>query len=133
MLGQLESGSKPSPRVYTELISLYKSPNALKGEFSTCFTELQRDFALSRPTKLKDLIRLVKYWYKQVGQLPFQPSGYCFYPSSAATGKPALTECSVCPLSPTLEASPRLGDRPIFSFEDLFAVPVTNPVRLGRM
>lgn len=65
VLGQLESGSKPSPRVYTELISLYKSPNALRGEFSTCFTELQRDFALSRPTKLKDLIRLVKYWYKQ--------------------------------------------------------------------
>ncbi|ELK15473.1 2'-5'-oligoadenylate synthetase 2 [Pteropus alecto] len=65
VLGQLESGSKPSPRVYTELISLYKSPNALRGEFSTCFTELQRDFVLSRPTKLKDLIRLVKYWYKQ--------------------------------------------------------------------
>lgn len=65
VLGQLEFGFKPSPAVYTELISLYKSPSPLRGEFSTCFTELQRNFVLSRPTKLKDLIRLVKYWYKQ--------------------------------------------------------------------
>ncbi|XP_078278023.1 2'-5'-oligoadenylate synthase 1-like [Rhinoraja longicauda] len=36
------------------------------GEFSTCFTELQRDFIKIRPTKLKGLIRLVKYWYSEL-------------------------------------------------------------------
>lgn len=38
------------------------------GEYSPCFTELQRDFIISRPTKLKSLIRLVKHWYQQVRQ-----------------------------------------------------------------
>ncbi|XP_062944261.1 2'-5'-oligoadenylate synthase 2 isoform X2 [Cynocephalus volans] len=64
-LGQLNSGCTPSPRVYDELIGLYKSSDTLGGEFSTCFTELQRNFVVSLPTKLKDLIRLVKHWYKQ--------------------------------------------------------------------
>ncbi|XP_014642579.1 PREDICTED: 2'-5'-oligoadenylate synthase 2 isoform X2 [Ceratotherium simum simum] len=64
-LGQLNSGSAPSPRVYAELIHLYKSSDAVGGEFSTCFTELQRNFVESRPTKVKSLIRLVKHWYKQ--------------------------------------------------------------------
>lgn len=66
MPGQLNSGSPPSPKVYAELINLYKSSDAEGGEFSTCFTELQCNFVVSRPTKLKDLIRLVKHWYKQV-------------------------------------------------------------------
>nr|KAF6403819.1 2'-5'-oligoadenylate synthetase 2 [Molossus molossus] len=56
---------KPRWRVYTELISLYKNTDTPGGEFSPCFTELQRDFVMSRPTKLKDLIRLMKHWYKQ--------------------------------------------------------------------
>ncbi|XP_021042822.2 2'-5'-oligoadenylate synthase 3 [Mus pahari] len=60
-IGQLRSGSRPDPRVYTDLI--HSCSNA--GEFSTCFTELQRDFIISRPTKLKSLIRLVKHWYQQ--------------------------------------------------------------------
>uniref|UniRef100_A0A8C9Q6N2 2'-5' oligoadenylate synthase n=1 Tax=Spermophilus dauricus TaxID=99837 RepID=A0A8C9Q6N2_SPEDA len=51
-------------------------PYHCAGEFSTCFTELQRDFIVSRPTKLKSLIRLVKYWYRQMpkgkGSLPPQ-------------------------------------------------------------
>lgn len=64
-LGELKYGSVPNPRAYTELIRLYKSSNFSEGEFSTCFTELQRDFISTRPTKLKDLIRLVKHWYKQ--------------------------------------------------------------------
>lgn len=38
------------------------------GEYSPCFTELQRNFIVSRPTKLKSLIRLVKHWYRQVWQ-----------------------------------------------------------------
>uniref|UniRef100_A0A8C5K002 2'-5' oligoadenylate synthase n=1 Tax=Jaculus jaculus TaxID=51337 RepID=A0A8C5K002_JACJA len=62
-LGQEQS--KPSPRVYAELIELYKSPDVLGGEFSTCFTKLQSNFIESRPIKLKDLIRLVKHWFKQ--------------------------------------------------------------------
>ncbi|XP_059974523.1 2'-5'-oligoadenylate synthase 2 isoform X1 [Mesoplodon densirostris] len=66
-LGELKSGSTPSPRIYADLISLHKSSDALGGEFSTCFTELQRNFVCSRPTKLKDLIRLVKHWYKLCG------------------------------------------------------------------
>lgn len=47
------------------------------GEYSPCFTELQRNFIVSRPTKLKSLIRLVKHWYQQVwqrdGPLRWQP------------------------------------------------------------
>ncbi|XP_004843812.1 2'-5'-oligoadenylate synthase 2 isoform X1 [Heterocephalus glaber] len=61
VLGQRKS----TLRAYAELIHLYQSSDTVGGEFSTCFTELQRDFILSRPTKLKDLIRLVKHWYKQ--------------------------------------------------------------------
>uniref|UniRef100_A0A4X2K119 2'-5' oligoadenylate synthase n=1 Tax=Vombatus ursinus TaxID=29139 RepID=A0A4X2K119_VOMUR len=52
---------------------LKRDEGAPLGEFSSCFTELQRDFVISRPTKLKSLIRLVKHWYKQVkGALPPQ-------------------------------------------------------------
>ncbi|PNJ82601.1 OAS2 isoform 4 [Pongo abelii] len=64
-LGQRSSGSTPSPEVYAGLIDLYKSSDLPGGEFSTCFTVLQRNFIRSRPTKLKDLIRLVKHWYKE--------------------------------------------------------------------
>ncbi|XP_012975254.2 2'-5'-oligoadenylate synthase 3 isoform X1 [Mesocricetus auratus] len=60
-LGQLRSGCKPDARIYEDLILSYSNA----GEFSTCFTELQRDFISSRPTKLKSLIRLVKHWYQQ--------------------------------------------------------------------
>ncbi|XP_063081748.1 2'-5'-oligoadenylate synthase 3 isoform X2 [Cavia porcellus] len=61
-LGHLVSGSRPESRIYADLIRSYSVP----GEFSTCFTELQRDFIVSRPTKLKSLIRLVKHWYQEV-------------------------------------------------------------------
>ncbi|XP_060105128.1 2'-5'-oligoadenylate synthase 3-like [Heteronotia binoei] len=63
-LGQ-RKGIKPSPEVYIDLID---SSNQ-SGEFSTCFTELQKDFIIDRPTKLKSLIRLLKHWYKEVWQL----------------------------------------------------------------
>ncbi|XP_003932282.3 2'-5'-oligoadenylate synthase 3 [Saimiri boliviensis] len=65
-LGQLVSGSRPSSRVYVDLIHSYSNG----GEYSTCFTELQRDFIISRPTKLKSLIRLVKHWYQQCNKMP---------------------------------------------------------------
>ena len=69
MLGELKSGSTPSPRTYTELIHLYKPDVFLEGEFSACFTKLQRNFVRSLPPKLKDLIRLLKHWYKGVRRL----------------------------------------------------------------
>lgn len=60
--GQRARSSSPSPKVYIDLIQSYTNA----GEFSSCFTELQRDFIEPRPTKLKSLIRLVKHWYQQV-------------------------------------------------------------------
>lgn len=49
-----------------DLIHSYNTP----GEYSSCFTELQRDFVVARPTKLKSLIRLVKHWYRQCKKMP---------------------------------------------------------------
>nr|KAF6403820.1 2'-5'-oligoadenylate synthetase 3 [Molossus molossus] len=65
-LGQLGSGSKPPAHVYVDLIRSYNNA----GEYACCFTELQRDFIVSRPTKLKSLIRLVKHWYQQCNKMP---------------------------------------------------------------
>uniref|UniRef100_A0A8D1ER20 2'-5' oligoadenylate synthase n=1 Tax=Sus scrofa TaxID=9823 RepID=A0A8D1ER20_PIG len=62
-LGQWTPGYKPNPEIYVQLIQECKSLGK-EGEFSTCFTELQRDFLRNRPTKLKSLIRLVKHWYQ---------------------------------------------------------------------
>ncbi|XP_067911586.1 2'-5'-oligoadenylate synthase 3-like [Heterodontus francisci] len=58
-LGQ-QTRARPNVQVYIDLIEA----NGVGGEFSTCFTELQRNFVKKRPVKLKGLIRLVKYWYK---------------------------------------------------------------------
>ncbi|CAM2103358.1 unnamed protein product [Caretta caretta] len=60
-LGQLYRGYKPDPEVYIRLTE--SDPEG--SEFSPCFTELQRNFVMALPTKLKSLIRLVKHWYKQ--------------------------------------------------------------------
>ncbi|CAM4563036.1 unnamed protein product [Lepidochelys kempii] len=60
-LGQLYRGYKPDPEVYVRLMD--SDPEG--SEFSPCFTELQRNFVMALPTKLKSLIRLVKHWYKQ--------------------------------------------------------------------
>uniref|UniRef100_A0A8D0GK07 2'-5' oligoadenylate synthase n=1 Tax=Sphenodon punctatus TaxID=8508 RepID=A0A8D0GK07_SPHPU len=54
-------GYRPSPQVYIDLFNNCSHG----GAFSTCFTELQRNFIIERPPKLKSLIRLVKHWYKQ--------------------------------------------------------------------
>ncbi|XP_078410790.1 2'-5'-oligoadenylate synthase 3-like [Cetorhinus maximus] len=58
-LGQ-QTCFRPDSQVYVDLINA----NGIGGEFSTCFTELQRNFVKQRPVKLKGLIRLVKHWYK---------------------------------------------------------------------
>ena len=67
--GQLTKGYRPDSRVYVQLIQECKNLRK-EGEFSPCFTELQRDFLKNRPTKLKSLIRLVKHWYQQVWPVP---------------------------------------------------------------
>ncbi|KAG8128351.1 hypothetical protein E2320_015194 [Naja naja] len=50
--------------IYIELIEANGQP----GEFNTSFTELQRNFVKRCPAKLKDLLRLVKHWYKEIKQ-----------------------------------------------------------------
>ncbi|XP_059974528.1 2'-5'-oligoadenylate synthase 1-like [Mesoplodon densirostris] len=62
-LGQLTRGYRPDPKVYIQLIQECESLRK-EGEFSPCFTELQRAFLKDCPTKLKSLIRLVKHWYQ---------------------------------------------------------------------
>ncbi|KAG8146110.1 putative 2'5'-oligoadenylate synthetase 1 40-46kDa protein, partial [Naja naja] len=61
-------GSMPNPQIYVDLIHTGKS-----GEFSPCFTELQKDFIKDQPTKLKSLICLVKHWYNEVQEKSFPP------------------------------------------------------------
>lgn len=62
-LGQITKGYRPDPQIYVQLIRECTDLQ-VEGEFSTCFTELQRAFLKQRPTKLKSLIRLVKHWYQ---------------------------------------------------------------------
>ncbi|XP_036887824.1 2'-5'-oligoadenylate synthase 1-like isoform X2 [Sturnira hondurensis] len=62
-LGQVPKDYRPDPQIYIKLIQECKNLGK-EGEFSTCFTELQRAFLKQRPTKLKSLIRLVKHWYQ---------------------------------------------------------------------
>ncbi|XP_051018109.1 2'-5'-oligoadenylate synthase 1A-like [Acomys russatus] len=63
VLGNVSTYSKPDPQIYATLIrkGTYLGK---EGEFSTCFTELQRNFLKRRPPKLKSLVRLVKHWYQ---------------------------------------------------------------------
>ncbi|XP_027742066.1 2'-5'-oligoadenylate synthase 1-like [Empidonax traillii] len=61
-LGQVREDAPPRAEVYVELLNARGRP----GEFSTCFTELQKKFVKRRPAKLKNLLRLVKYWYKEL-------------------------------------------------------------------
>lgn len=74
VLGQVTKDYRPSPDVYVKLIRECKVLKK-EGEFSSCFTELQRAFLKQRPAKLKSLLRLVKHWYqkckeKVAGRLP---------------------------------------------------------------
>ncbi|XP_029778551.1 2'-5'-oligoadenylate synthase 3 isoform X2 [Suricata suricatta] len=61
-VGQLCSGAKPAPRVYSSLLD----SGCQGGEHAACFAELRRNFVNTRPAKLKNLILLVKHWYYQV-------------------------------------------------------------------
>ncbi|XP_059105741.1 2'-5'-oligoadenylate synthase 1A-like [Peromyscus eremicus] len=72
VLGIVCTGKKPDPQIYTKLIRECISLGR-GGEFSTCFTELQRNFLKDRPAKLKSLIRLVKHWYQLCKEKPRKP------------------------------------------------------------
>ncbi|NXS50569.1 OASL2 protein, partial [Balaeniceps rex] len=61
-LGQVSRLLPPDAGVYVELLKASSDP----GEFSPCFTELQKNFVKRYPAKLKNLLRLVKYWYKEL-------------------------------------------------------------------
>ncbi|KFO85159.1 2'-5'-oligoadenylate synthase-like 2, partial [Buceros rhinoceros silvestris] len=61
-LGQVSGDNPPEAKVYEELLNAYGKP----GDFSPCFTELQKKFVKRCPAKLKNLLRLVKYWYKEL-------------------------------------------------------------------
>ncbi|XP_057263809.1 2'-5'-oligoadenylate synthase 1-like [Pezoporus wallicus] len=61
-LGQLSQDAPPDASVYIGLLKASSDP----GEFSPCFTELQKKFVKRYPAKLKNLLRLVKHWYKEL-------------------------------------------------------------------
>ncbi|NWV36383.1 OASL2 protein, partial [Grantiella picta] len=61
-LGQVTQDVPPKAEVYERLLHACSQP----GEFSPCFTELQKLFVKHYPAKLKNLLRLVKYWYKEM-------------------------------------------------------------------
>ncbi|KAM6197877.1 2'-5'-oligoadenylate synthase 1-like [Sarcoramphus papa] len=61
-LGQVSRDAPPDAEVYVQLLNASTDP----GEFSPCFTELQKKFVKRYPAKLKNLLRLVKYWYKEM-------------------------------------------------------------------
>ncbi|XP_009482958.2 2'-5'-oligoadenylate synthase 1-like [Pelecanus crispus] len=61
-LGQVSQDVLPDAGVYVELLKASSDP----GEFSPCFTELQKKFVKRYPAKLKNLLRLVKHWYKEM-------------------------------------------------------------------
>ncbi|NWI82376.1 OASL2 protein, partial [Dryoscopus gambensis] len=61
-LGQVIKDAPPNAEVYVRLLHASSHP----GEFSPCFTELQKKFVKCHPAKLKNLLRLVKHWYKEL-------------------------------------------------------------------
>ncbi|NXU69306.1 OASL2 protein, partial [Horornis vulcanius] len=66
-LGQVIQDTPPNAEVYVRLLRACSHP----GEFSPCFTELQKKFVKRYPAKLKNLLRLVKHWYKEMLNLEY--------------------------------------------------------------
>ncbi|XP_020863676.1 2'-5'-oligoadenylate synthase-like protein 1 isoform X2 [Phascolarctos cinereus] len=60
-LGSSHPTCPPPPETYMELIGA----NGFPGQFSPSFIKLRKSFIKSLPTKLKNLLRLVKHWYLQ--------------------------------------------------------------------
>ncbi|NXG53873.1 OASL2 protein, partial [Psilopogon haemacephalus] len=61
-LGQVTKDAQPKAEVYVGLLNAHGGP----GEYSPCFTELQKRFVKRCPAKVKNLVRLVKHWYKEM-------------------------------------------------------------------
>lgn len=91
--GQVTQDAPPNADVYVRLLNACSHP----GEFSPCFTELQKKFVKHYPAKLKNLLRLVKYWYKEVRSCPAFPG------PNRNPSQPALTLISV--FSPDAEST----------------------------
>ncbi|NXR43762.1 OASL2 protein, partial [Hippolais icterina] len=70
-LGQVTQDAAPNAEVYVKLLHACSHP----GEFSPCFTELQKMFVKRYPAKFKNLLRLVKYWYKEMLN-PWYPNAH---------------------------------------------------------
>ncbi|XP_074007946.1 2'-5'-oligoadenylate synthase 1-like [Numenius arquata] len=64
-LGQVRKNSWQDPNLYEDAYVELLNASGGPGEFSPCFTELQKKFVKRYPAKLKSLLRLVKYWYKE--------------------------------------------------------------------
>ncbi|XP_068264665.1 2'-5'-oligoadenylate synthase 1-like [Nyctibius grandis] len=64
-LGQVSWDTPPDVRVFEGMYVGLLNAKGGPGEFSPCFTELQKKFVKRYPTKLKNLLRLVKHWYKE--------------------------------------------------------------------
>ncbi|NXW83842.1 OASL2 protein, partial [Alopecoenas beccarii] len=65
-LGQVRRDDPLSPELYVGAYVGLLNARSGPGEFSPCFTELQKKFVKRYPAKLKSLLRLVKYWYKEM-------------------------------------------------------------------
>nr|XP_031361810.1 2'-5'-oligoadenylate synthase 1 [Lonchura striata domestica] len=68
-LGQVTQGAPPNAEAYVRLLHACSHP----GEFSLCFTKLQKMFVKRCPAKLKNLLRLVKFWYKECPSADLPP------------------------------------------------------------
>ena len=91
--GQVRGDAPPATEVYVALLNARAGP----GEFSPCFTELQKKFVKRYPAKLKNLLRLVKHWYKEVRGCRASPAPTGHLP------RPSLTPVPI--FSPAAEAA----------------------------
>ncbi|NWQ96081.1 OASL2 protein, partial [Burhinus bistriatus] len=64
-LGQVSRDALLDAKLYEKAYVELLKANSGPGEFSPCFTELQKKFVKRYPAKLKNLLRLVKHWYKE--------------------------------------------------------------------
>ncbi|NXM83147.1 OASL2 protein, partial [Oenanthe oenanthe] len=100
-LGQVTQDAPPNAEVYVKLLYASSHP----GEFSPCFTELQKMFVKRYPAKLKNLLRLVKHWYKEVGAA--QLSQFPRNTHSASPHPPSLSSPQLSPKYPNAHLPPK--------------------------
>ncbi|XP_068264664.1 2'-5'-oligoadenylate synthase 1-like [Nyctibius grandis] len=64
-LGQVSWDTPPDVQVFEGMYVGLLNAKGGPGEFSPCFTKLQKKFVKRYPTKLKNLLLMVKNWYKE--------------------------------------------------------------------